>query len=208
VPLQFIKEQKPKPLAFRNHKSSEEEAEFVDKEHAANVRDGSYVEVAREHLKGICPLQVVKHPVSGKRRLVQDLRWVNGHLPNVQFRMESLHKELGDVVKPDDKMLTTDIAKAYYCLTMHPDAQQYLGWSWKGEYYMPTCLVFGFAPVPRIFTKIMRPMMAFMRSLGVRVLGMIDDSVGGASGAHPGGDSEGGRLMKIRSANGSRRTRC
>src|SRR5690606_1116916 len=27
----------------------------------------------------------------------------------------------------------------------------------------------------RVFTKVMRPMMAFMRSLGVRVLGMIDD---------------------------------
>ena len=40
---------------------------------------------------------------------------------------------------------------------------------------MPTCLVFGLAPAPRIFTKIMRPMMAFFRSLEVRVLGMIDD---------------------------------
>jgi len=86
-----------------------------------------------------------------------------------------LHKELGDVVKPGDKMLTTDIAKAYYCLPMHPSAQRYLGWEWKGKFYMPTCLVFGLAPAPRIFTKIMRPMMAFFRSLGVRVLGMIDD---------------------------------
>jgi len=120
-------------------------------------------------------LQVVKHPVSGKRRLVQDLRWINGHVPNVKFRMESLHKELGDVVQKGDKLFTTDIRKAYYCLAMHPDAQRYLGWEWKGEYYMPTCLVFGLAPAPRIFTKIMRPMMAFMRSLGVRVLGMIDD---------------------------------
>jgi hypothetical protein len=175
VPLQFIQERHPKKLAFRNHPSAMEETEFIDREHAANLKDGSYVKVPREHLKGICPLQVVKHPVSGKKRLVQDLRWINGHLPNVKFRMESLHKELGDIVKPGDKMLTTDIAKAYYCLAMHPDAQQYLGWEWKGEYYMPTCLVFGLAPAPRIFTKIMRPMMAFMRSLGVRVLGMIDD---------------------------------
>jgi len=175
VPLQFIEQRHPRPLAFRNHASAMEEEEFIDKEHRSNLADGSYVKVSREQLKGICPLQVVKHPVSGKKRLVQDLRWINGHLPNVQFRMESLHKELGDVVQRGDKMLTTDIAKAYYCLAMHPDAQQYLGWEWKGEYYMPTCLVFGLAPAPRIFTKIMRPMMAFMRSLGVRVLGMIDD---------------------------------
>lgn len=175
VPLNFIREKEPRPLAFRNHKSAMEEEEFVDKEHANNLKDGSYVKVPREHLKGICPLQVVKHPVSLKRRLVQDLRWINGHLPNVKFRMESLHKELGDVVEPDDLLFTTDIAKAYYCLAMHPDAQQYLGWEWKGEFYMPTCLVFGLASAPRIFTKIMRPMMAFFRSLGVRVLGMIDD---------------------------------
>ena len=175
VPLKFIQECAPQPLAFRNHKTAEEEAEFVDKEHAASVADGSYVEVPREMLKGVCPLQVVKHPVSGKRRLVQDLRWINGHVPNVKFRMESLHKELGDVVRPGDKLMTTDIAKAYYCLAMHPDAQRFLGWMWRGKFYMPTCLVFGLSSAPRIFTKIMRPMMAFMRSAGVRVLGMIDD---------------------------------
>ena len=175
IPLQFIEERHPRPLAFRNHPSAMEEQTFVDAEHASNVKDGSFVKVPRSMLKGICPLQVVKHPVSGKRRLVQDLRWINGHLPNVKFRMESLHTELGDVVQPADKMLTTDIAKAYYCLALHPDAQPYLGWEWKGEFYMPTCLVFGLASAPRIFTKIMRPMMAFMRSLKVRVLGMIDD---------------------------------
>jgi hypothetical protein len=47
---------------------------------------------------------------------------------------------------------------------------------WRGKYYMPTCLVLGLASAPRVSTKVMRPMMAFMRSLGVRVpLEMIDD---------------------------------
>jgi hypothetical protein len=175
VPLEFVQDHAPRPLAFRNHKSTAEEEEFIDKEHETGVADGSYVVVDRAELKGICPLQVVKHPVSGKRRLVQDLRWINGHLPNVPFKMESLHNELGDIVRRGDKLLTTDITKAYYCLAMHPDAQRYLGWEWKGKFYMPTCLVFGLSTAPRVFTKIMRPMMAFMRSLAVRVLGMIDD---------------------------------
>jgi hypothetical protein len=175
VPLNFICEKQPEVLAFRNHKSALDEAQFVDAEHSVGLRDGSFVEARRDQLKGICPLQVEKHPVTGKRRLCQDLRWINGHLPNVQFRMESLHVELGHVVRPADKLLTTDIEKAYYCLPLHPDARPYLGWSWRGKYYMPTCLVFGLSTAPRVFTKIIRPMMAFMRSLGVRVLGMIDD---------------------------------
>jgi hypothetical protein len=174
VPLHFVTAKPPAPIAFRNHRSAMEEAAFVDAEHEANSAAGSYVEVHREQLRGICPLQVEKNS-SGKLRLCQDLRWINGHLPNVEFRMESLHTELGDVVQPADKLLTTDIEKAYYCLPLHPDAQAYLGWQWRGKYYMPTCLVFGLSTAPRIFTKIMRPMMAFMRSLGVRVLGMIDD---------------------------------
>src|SRR5690606_23465294 len=109
VPLHFISEKQPEVLAFRNHKSAMDEAPFVDQEHSAGLADGSFVEVRREQLKGICPLQVEKHPVSGKRRLCQDLRWINGHLPNVQFRMESLHVELGHVVRPGDKLFTTDI---------------------------------------------------------------------------------------------------
>jgi hypothetical protein len=119
--------------------------------------------------------------VSGKLRLCEDLCWVNGHVPNVKFRMESLalHQELGDVMKLGDRPLTTDIAKAYYCLAMRPDseAQRYLGWMWRGKYYMLSCLVFGLSSAPSIFTKIMRPMMAFMRSAGVRVLGMIDHNL-------------------------------
>lgn len=175
VPLHFVEEQTPLALEFRNHRAAMDHEEFVDKEHADRVADGAFVEVKREQLRGVCPLQVVEHPTNGKLRLCQDLRWINGHLPNVQFRMESLHTELGEIVEQGDQLLTTDITKAYYCLAMHPDAQSYLGWCWKGKYYMPTCLVFGLAPAPRIFTKIMRPMMAFFRSLGVRVLGMIDD---------------------------------
>jgi hypothetical protein len=74
VPVKFAEEcGTPKPLAFRNHKSAEEEGEFVDKEHATCVADGTYLEVPREMLRGICPLQVAKHPVSGKLRLCQDL---------------------------------------------------------------------------------------------------------------------------------------
>ena len=175
IPLNFIREKAPEVLAFRNNKTAEEEADFVDQEHATCLADGTFVEVQRNQLKGICPLQVEKHPVTGKRRLCQNLKWINGHLPNVEFKMESLHTELGDVVKPGDKVFTTDLEKAYYCVALHPDAQPYLGWMWKGKYYMPTCLVFGLSTAPRIFTKIMRPMMAFMRSLCVRVLGMIDD---------------------------------
>jgi hypothetical protein len=47
VPLQFIKEQRPRAMAFRNYASAEEGAEFVNKEHASNVLVGSYVEVER-----------------------------------------------------------------------------------------------------------------------------------------------------------------
>jgi hypothetical protein len=175
VPLNFIREQSPEILAFRNNSTADEEAEFVDQEHAACLADGTFVEVQRHQLKGICPLQVERHPVTGKKRLCQNLKWINGHLPNVEFKMESLHVELGDVVQPGDKVFTTDLEKAYYCVALHPDAQPYLGWMWRGRYYMPTCLVFGLSTAPRIFTKIMRPMMGFMRSLGIRVLGMIDD---------------------------------
>ena len=127
VPLNFIAEEEPPVLAFRNHSSALEEQQFVDAEHASNIADGSYIEVPRSLLKGICPLQVVKHPMTGKRRLCQDLRWPNGFLPNVEFKMESLHSELGNVVKKGNKLVTTDIAKAYYCLAMHPDARDWLG---------------------------------------------------------------------------------
>jgi hypothetical protein len=130
--------------------------------------------VQPQEVKIVNPLQVEVNK-KGKRRMCSDLRWPNGFLPDYEFSMENLNRQLKDVVRPGDVMFTTDIAKAYYAAPLEHESSKYICWRHRNKFIRPTILVFGLNLAPMIFTKLMRPMMKFMRCLGVRVLGMIDD---------------------------------
>ena len=178
VPMRFLTE--PEPYAFRNHtKSLEGHEEFVRAEHATHVEDGSFVCLSPASIRAgavriLNPIMVSVNK-KNKPRMCHDMRWPNGYLPHVEFRMETLQRELADVVAEGDVLLAIDIAKAYYSVPLHPDAQAYLCWVYDGKVYKPTVLVFGVSPAPHVFTKIMRPWMQLCRSTLVKLMGMIDD---------------------------------
>ena len=178
VPLRFLTE--PEAYAFQNHtKSIEGHEDFVRQEHTMHEKDGSFVRMTAETsrvgaVRIINPIMVSVNK-KNKPRMCHDMRWPNGYLPHVDFRMETLQRELADVVAEGDVLLSIDLAKAYYSVPLHPDAQAYLCWVWDGKTYKPTVLVFGVSPAPHVFTKIMRPWMQLCRSSLVKLMGMIDD---------------------------------
>lgn len=57
------------------------------------------------------------------------------------------------------------------------EGQKYLGFNWKGIIYQYTCLPFGIAFAPRLFTKLLKPVYASLRKLGHKSVGYIDDSL-------------------------------
>ena len=177
VPMRFLTE--PDHYRFRNHEvSMVGHEQFVKDEHAVRVADGSFVKLDpvkdKLQVRIINPIMISVNK-KGKPRMCHDMRWPNGYLPHVDFRMETLAKELADVVAPGDELLSIDIATAYYSVPLHPDAQPYLCWEYDGIIYRPTVIVFGVSPAPQVFTKIMRPWMSLCRSVRVKLMGMIDD---------------------------------
>ena len=53
---------------------------------------------------------------------------------------------------------------------------EYLQTHWKGTRYQFNCLPFGLSSAPMVFTKIMLPVIAWLRQLDCRVLVYIDDN--------------------------------
>ena len=49
--------------------------------------------------------------------------------------------------------------------------------SWKGTIYEFQVLCFGLASAPRVFTKVLKPVFAFFRKIGIRCIYYIDDSL-------------------------------
>ena len=51
----------------------------------------------------------------------------------------------------------------------------YLRFLWKGRLYQFTCLPFDLRSSPRIFTKVLKPLLVYLQALGVRLLVYLDN---------------------------------
>ena len=79
-----------------------------------------------------------------------------------------------------------DIKQGYHHVDMHPDSIPYLGFAWEIDgstrYFVFLVLPFGLTSAPFIFTKIVRALVKFWRSQGVRICVFIDDGLGTKEG--------------------------
>ena len=73
-------------------------------------------------------------------------------------------------------MASVDLKDAFYTVPIHPFHQKYLKFCFDGASYQYTCLPNGLASVPRIFTKLLKPVYATLHSMGHLNSGYIDDS--------------------------------
>lgn len=58
---------------------------------------------------------------------------------------------------------------------MFKEHHKFLRFRWKGVKYQYVCLPFGLSSSPRIFTKILKPLVARLRPMGIRLIIYLDD---------------------------------
>jgi hypothetical protein len=125
-------------------------------------------------------------------RLVVDLRRLNSHCRPMVCRYETL-KKLRTFARRGDWMVSWDLQDGYHHLSIHPSARKYFTFLVNGEYLQCAALPFGWNNSPAIFTKLLRPVVQFLRSppptpgtapsasllaaarRGIRVLPYLDD---------------------------------
>ena len=170
-PLKWSAGAPPPPHMGANHQSAFDHADFTDTAVAKLVASNSAKPVSRKpHM--VCPLGVV---VQGeKRRLIWDGRPVNDHLVTPSFRYEDLKAAPGFLL-PNDWAFTLDLSSGYHHLDIRKDCWTYLGFEWRGQYYVFTQLPFGLAPACWAFTKLTREVLRPWRRQGWRCSGYIDD---------------------------------
>ena len=88
--------------------------------------------------------------------------------------MDSI-SEIMEMIKPGDFFISIDLSDAYYCIAMHILSMPYLTFIFLGIYYQFTCLPQGLSSAPRIFTKVMRVVLSYLRCHSVRIAAWIDD---------------------------------
>ena len=77
----------------------------------------------------------------------------------------------------NDYLCTFDLKSGYHHVDIYVDSQIYLGFKWKQKYYMFTVLPFGLAMAYYVFTKLLRPVVKYLRTKGIRIVVHLDDGI-------------------------------
>ena len=114
-------------------------------------------------------------PKSGGRwRLVFNLKTLNSFVDSQHFKMETL-AVLPDLVSSHWWMAKIDLKDAFHSVTVHSNSRQHLCSLWDREVWRYTCLPFGLSESPRAFTKVLRPIAAYLRGMGMVLVICLDD---------------------------------
>lgn len=163
----------PKPFVFTNKHFSAKEHTFLRSEINRFLLSGVIVE--DPYVQYISPISCV--PKKNKKlRLIFDLRHLNGHVENKQFHYEDINSVLS-LIDHNDKLVTIDVRDGFYHVPISKHSQQFLGFEFDGKTYKWCRLPFGLCVSPYFFCKTIKPIVSYLRSIGVKVSVYVDDFI-------------------------------
>ena len=108
-------------------------------------------------------------------RPILNLKYFNDFVKKYKFSMESL-KSVKDWIRPGYFCASLDIKDAFLHISIHKSSRKYLRFSWLGELLEWCSLVFGLTSSPRVITKVLKPVISFIRThFGILITIYIDD---------------------------------
>ena len=111
---------------------------------------------------------------SGGHRLILDLSDLNHFIKKVHFKMEGL-ETITSLINLNDFLASLDCQDAFLTIAMHPDCFKYLCFDFEGVRYCFVALVFGLTCAPRIFSKLLKVPLSFLRLKGIKNSAWLDD---------------------------------
>ena len=105
---------------------------------------------------------------------VINLKPLNRFIVAAHFKMEGLAM-LKDLLRPGDWMASIDLKDAYLSVAIWEEHRKYLRFVWNSQLYEFQCLPFGLCSAPRVFTKLLKPVLARLRHQGIRLIMYLDD---------------------------------
>ena len=111
---------------------------------------------------------------TGEFRPIIDLSRLNTYIRCPSFKMETA-QSIRSSLQPGEWCTQIDIKDAYFHIPIQRRFRKYLRFTVEGVVYQFNSLPFGLNVAPRIFTQILKPVLAHLRRRGVKVHGYLDD---------------------------------
>ena len=173
VTIEFIV--KPTQLFVPNqYKFNPLEIKIIDEQIACFLERGIIEKATHSNGEYISNI-FIRPKKDGSYRLILNLQQLNESVEYHHFKMENLRNAI-TLMTPNCFMASIDLKDAYYSVSVNKNHRKYLRFIWKHQLFQFTCLPNGLSCAPRIFTKILKPIYATLRSQGFENVGYIDDS--------------------------------
>lgn len=111
---------------------------------------------------------------NGKDRLIIDLSQLNLQINKVSFKMET-HEHITNLIELSDFMASIDLSDAFFSIPVHKDYKKYLCFQFNNIIYQFNVLPFGLTSSPRIFSKVLKPVIKHLRKLCIKISFYLDD---------------------------------
>ena len=157
--------------------ASEEERDLIDQEVLSLQQKHAIHKVlepnGHEPSQFISPLFTVPKKGGGHRPVV-NLKDLNQFVEYQHFKMEGVPM-LKDLLRPNDFLTKIDLKDAYLTVPIWIHHQKFLRFIWRDTLWEFACLPFGLASAPRTFSKLLKPVVAQLRKMGIRLINYLDD---------------------------------
>lgn len=170
VPIVFSRH--PMTFDLPNRHFSTKENSLISHE-LERLRQLCAIEECIRKPRCISPINIVPKK-DNKYRLVINLRLLNSHCDAPKFSNEDI-RVVKQLIRVQDDLATIDLKDGFLHVPVEESCRDYLGFRWCDKFYRFTKLPFGLALSPYYFSKIIRPIIVYLRSQGIRVVAFVDD---------------------------------
>lgn len=118
----------------------------------------------------------------GEFRIIFDLSDLNLFIRKISFRMDNF-TSIMSLISRGDFFISIALTDAYHAIAIHPLFCRFLTFIFLWVYYQYTCLPQGLTSSPRIFVKVMKTVLTYLRSFAIKIVAWLYDFLLVASSA-------------------------
>ena len=110
----------------------------------------------------------------GSSRLILNLKSLNSHMIVEKFKMETFSMA-SDILRDGDFMAKVDLKDAFYSVEVAKEHRKYLRFQVNKTLWEFQRMPNGLCSAPRLFTKLLKPVVAHLREMGIQLVIYLDD---------------------------------
>lgn len=108
------------------------------------------------------------------KRFILNLKQLNCFLQAPHFKLEDIRTAM-KLISKNCFMATIDLKDAYYSISIHEAHRKYLRFHFNDSLWEFSSLPFGLSVAPFVFTKIMKPIVTYLRKQNITCVVYLDD---------------------------------